>query len=198
LYDAKIGSKVQQGVVLDEEVEEKVVKEVDGQNDSPLKKSSCSCSAAICTCCQRISVPKLGINSNYCLSLKYSGKTNSMWVTLWIDGQVAINTDVTVSNPRTICVPIRCRMPGIKICLQFQGVKVVSGWATGCSKILVYCPGGLVAVVSLGCFRMHCIDATRQMVEGSQVPEVVDTEQVNLNEIPMEILSPAGYKNGRM
>jgi hypothetical protein len=90
-------------------------------------------------------------------------------------------------------------MAGVKICLQFLNVKVVSGWATGCSRILVYCPGAfLVHIANLGCFRMHCIDAKRQMVEGPpQVPKVVDMEQVNFNEIPMETLSPAGYRKWR-
>lgn len=75
-----------------------------------------------------------------------------------------------MSNPQSFCVYIACRQPGVKICFQFNSLRLSGGWLSGCSNVIVYCPGGwAVANVNLGCFNVHCISVAPR-VEGLQSP----------------------------
>jgi len=90
-------------------------------------------------------------------------------------------------------VAIPCRMQGVKVCLQFYGLHPQKGgWFSGCSKVVVYCPAGVVAIVNLGCFRVHCVDVAPQ-VEGPQSPLYDPLSIPDQGEMPMEVLTPARY-----
>ncbi|XP_048751684.2 uncharacterized protein LOC125663441 [Ostrea edulis] len=112
----------------------------------------CHCIQDKCSCCKKLSLPRLHVSKAVCIELVYINTEQSFKVQLTVDGSVIFDKKVHGKNPRPVCGKIPIIGHRVNMCIELADIKMDTTGLRGCIN--------LVATIitehkfKIGCFKL--------------------------------------------